>query len=58
MLKISVIIPTYNRLARLKQVLSAFSEQDYPLNQFEVVVVSDGSRKINFYALPHPKVPV
>lgn len=43
MLKISVIIPTYNRLARLKQVLSAFSEQDYPLNQFEVVVVSDGS---------------
>ena len=40
---ISVIIPTYNRLTRLKQVLSAFAAQEYPLDQFEVIVVSDGS---------------
>lgn len=41
--KVSVIIPTYNRVERLKQVLAGFSKQDYPLDQFEVIVVSDGS---------------
>ncbi len=41
--KISVVLPTYNRLARLKQVLAGLERQTYPLADFEVVVVSDGS---------------
>jgi GT2 family glycosyltransferase len=40
---ISVILPTYNRLDRLKRVLSALERQEYPRDDFEVVVVSDGS---------------
>lgn len=40
---ISVVIPTFNRLARLKQVLGALSKQSVDNGLFEVVVVSDGS---------------
>lgn len=43
MLKVSVVIPTYNRLYRLQQVLAALSQQTYPLDQIEVIVISDGS---------------
>ncbi len=41
--RVTVIIPTYNRLARLKQVLVALEAQDYPHDQFNVVIISDGS---------------
>jgi glycosyltransferase involved in cell wall biosynthesis len=40
---ISVVVPTYNRVARLEAVLDAFAAQTFPSDQFEVVVVSDGS---------------
>lgn len=40
---ISVVIPTFNRLPRLKQVLGALSNQSLGNALFEVVVVSDGS---------------
>ncbi|WP_322511705.1 exopolysaccharide biosynthesis glycosyltransferase EpsD [Chloroflexus sp.] len=40
---ISIVIPTYNRLARLQRVLAALAKQSYPNDQFEVVIVSDGS---------------
>ena len=40
---ISVVVPTFNRLSRLKQVLEALSQQTLDNNLFEVVVVSDGS---------------
>lgn len=40
---VSIVIPTYNRLSRLKQVLSALERQEYPLDDVEVIVVSDGS---------------
>jgi glycosyltransferase involved in cell wall biosynthesis len=43
MIKISVIVPTYNRLERLQRVLAGLAQQTYPLDQFEVVVVSDGA---------------
>jgi len=43
MLQISVIIPTYNRLDRLKCVLIGLERQSYALDNFEVIVVSDGS---------------
>jgi glycosyltransferase involved in cell wall biosynthesis len=42
-MNLSIIIPTYNRLARLRQVLAALARQSYPPEQFEVIVVSDGS---------------
>lgn len=40
---VSVIVPTYNRLPRLKQVITALESQDYPREQYNVVIVSDGS---------------
>jgi GT2 family glycosyltransferase len=43
MIRVSVVVPTYNRLPRLKQVLAALERQSYPRDQFEVVIVSDGS---------------
>ncbi len=41
--QVSVILPTYNRLARLRQVVAALERQDYPHDVYEVVIVSDGS---------------
>jgi glycosyltransferase involved in cell wall biosynthesis len=43
MIDASLVIPTYNRIGRLKQVIVALEEQDYPLDRFEVVIISDGS---------------
>ena len=40
---VSVVVPTYNRLPRLKKVLTGLEQQTYPLSDFEVIVVSDGS---------------
>jgi glycosyltransferase involved in cell wall biosynthesis len=40
---VSVVIPTYNRLARLQCALDALARQTVPNHVFEVVVVSDGS---------------
>ena len=40
---VSIVIPTYNRIARLKQVIAALEQQTYPLEDIEVIVVSDGS---------------
>ncbi len=43
MIEISVVTPTYNRLDRLQQVVKGFEAQTYPLENFEVIIVSDGS---------------
>lgn len=40
---VTIIMPTYNRLAQLKQVLTGLAAQSQPLADFEVVVVSDGA---------------
>jgi glycosyltransferase involved in cell wall biosynthesis len=40
---VSIIIPTYNRLSRLKQVIAALEAQQHPHDAFEVIIVSDGS---------------
>ena len=40
---LSIIIPTYNRLDRLRLVLAALERQTYPHNDMEIIVVSDGS---------------
>ncbi len=42
-LKISLVIPTYNRKTSLQRVLGALQKQTIPLEDFEVIVVSDGS---------------
>jgi len=39
---ISVIVPTYERVAQLSACLSALASQDYPRDHFEVLVVDDG----------------
>jgi GT2 family glycosyltransferase len=40
---VSVVLPTYNRLEQLKQVLAGLESQTLPPDQFEVLVISDGS---------------
>ncbi len=42
-LKISVIIPTYNRKSELKKLLCSLNDQTLPPSQFEIIVVDDGS---------------
>jgi glycosyltransferase involved in cell wall biosynthesis len=41
--QISVVVPTYNRVGRLRQVIAALEQQAYPSDAYEVIVVSDGS---------------
>lgn len=43
MIRISVVIPTYDRLAELRACLAGFAAQTAPREVFEVVVVDDGS---------------
>ncbi|BCP52232.1 hypothetical protein K32_08490 [Kaistia sp. 32K] len=42
-LEISAILPTYNRAHYLPLVLDALSKQTLPRDQFEIIVVNDGS---------------
>jgi GT2 family glycosyltransferase len=42
----SIIIPTYNRPARLVYCLKAIAAVDYPANRFEVIVVDDGGDEL------------
>lgn len=42
-MKVSVVIPTYNRVARLRSALAAFATQTIDSADFEVVVISDGA---------------
>lgn len=42
-MKISVIIPTYNRLSTLQKCLENFADQTFPKSDFELLVVDDGS---------------
>ncbi len=41
--RLSVVIPTYNRLPQLRRALAGLERQRMPLDRFEVIVVSDGS---------------
>lgn len=42
--RVSIVLPTYNRRARLGRVLSGLDRQLTPAAEFEVVVVDDGSK--------------
>lgn len=39
----SIIVPTYERPLAVERCLHALAEQDYPAEQFEIIVVDDGS---------------
>lgn len=57
--KVSVVIPTYNRRASLERCLKSLAEQSFPAAQFEVVVVADGCTDdtvdfLSSYAPPYP----
>ncbi|GMU55072.1 MAG: hypothetical protein AMXMBFR33_42180 [Candidatus Xenobia bacterium] len=43
MIEISVVLCSYNRIASLEKVLLSLTDQTLPADQFEVVVVDDGS---------------
>jgi glycosyltransferase involved in cell wall biosynthesis len=40
---VSVVVPTYNRVDRLRSVLQAFADQTVGVDTFELIVISDGS---------------
>lgn len=42
--KVSIVVLTYNRIAPLRKTLTGILNQDYKLEDVEVVVVDDGSR--------------
>jgi glycosyltransferase involved in cell wall biosynthesis len=42
-MRISAVMPTYNRRNALAQCLSTLSDQDLPAEDYELVVVVDGS---------------
>ncbi len=42
-LRVSVIIPTYNAADRLRECLQALEKQNFPREQYEIIVVDDGS---------------
>jgi len=41
--RISVIVPTYNRCGMLRQTLESLAGQQFPSDEFEVIVADDGS---------------
>ena len=41
--RVSVVIPTYNRAPLLKESLASLARQSLPVDEFEVLVVDDGS---------------
>jgi len=43
MMKVSIVIPTYNQKEILAKALDCLILQDYPKDQYEIVVVDDGS---------------
>ena len=46
MLLFSIIIPTFNRAVQLRNCLSAIAALDFPADNFEVIVVDDGSKSL------------
>jgi glycosyltransferase involved in cell wall biosynthesis len=42
-MKVSIIIPTHNRLEKLRETVEYLRLQDFPTTDYEIVVVDDGS---------------
>lgn len=43
MIKLSIILPTYNRKEQLTQAINGLENQSFDKDEFEVIVISDGS---------------
>ncbi len=43
-MKVSVVIPTYNRRSSLERCLSSLAAQSFPSSEYEVIVVADGCK--------------
>jgi GT2 family glycosyltransferase len=56
-LRLSIVVPSYNRLASLERLLVALDRQTAPHTQFEVVVVDDGSTDGTFDRLQDLQTP-
>jgi glycosyltransferase involved in cell wall biosynthesis len=54
---VSVVIPTYNRKASLRRTLDALCAQTYPLQQVEIIVVTDGCTDGTAEILSHYEAP-
>lgn len=54
----SVVVPSYNRPARLTQMLMGLSELEYPANFWDVIVVDDGSQEPLAPAVQSVSLPV
>src|SRR5581483_11753966 len=57
MVELSVVIPTFNRASRLRTCLEALAHQTQPAEDFEVVVVVDGSTDDTRQMLSELKLP-
>lgn len=60
-MKVSVVIPTHNRLEKLRETVEKLRSQNFPKEDYEIVVVDDGSKppvvfEKDFMALPSVKV--
>ena len=42
-MKVSIIIPTHNRLEKLRETVERLRGQDFPTEDYEIVIVDDGS---------------
>jgi GT2 family glycosyltransferase len=58
MMKLSVVIPTFNRRELLLQTLPTVLDQTFPASEYEVIVVVDGSTDGTASALRHINSPV
>lgn len=57
-MKVSVVIPTFNRRELLSRTLPTILDQDFPAAEYEVVVVVDGSTDATAQFLQGVKTPV
>lgn len=53
MLPLSILIPTFNRFATLKKVLASLEQQTLPMQDFEIIVIDDGSTDWHYQHFHH-----
>jgi glycosyltransferase involved in cell wall biosynthesis len=56
-IKMSIVVPTYQRCDSVKRLLKAFEQQVFPAYDFEVLVVIDGSRDGTEILIANTKTP-
>jgi glycosyltransferase involved in cell wall biosynthesis len=55
MRKVSIIIPTYNKIERLRLTISSYIGQTYKKEDFEIIIVADSSDTGIYQAIEHYK---